>query len=118
MRGLVKHPFAEGLDEKLKEIDPSLSVPSDTVEDVVQRILEGTEKVQDVQPESPVRARDLIRPIERVLIHARGCTAVKLIRIAKQLNKKVLLVQSDPDMSSVAVDMLGEQDEVLSLIHI
>ncbi len=115
MRGLVKHPFAEGLDEKLKEIDPSLSVPSDTVEDVVQRILEGTEKVQDVQPESPVRARDLIRPIERVLIHARGCTAVKLIRIAKQLNKKVLLVQSDPDMSSVAVDMLGEQDEVISL---
>ena len=115
MRGLVKHPFAEGLDEKLKEVDPALSIPSDTVEDVVQRILEGTEKIQDVQPELPAKARDLIRPIEKVLIHARGCTAVKLIRIAQKLGKKVLLVQSDPDMGSVAVDMLGSQDEVISL---
>ena len=115
MRGLVKHPFAEGLDDKLQQIDPSINVPSDTVEDIVVRILEGSTAVQDVQPELPVKARDLIGPIERVLIHARGCTAVKLIRIAKQLNKQVLLVQSDPDMDSVAVDMLTDQDEVISL---
>lgn len=115
MRGLVKHPFAEGLDEKLKAIDPTLSIPSDTVEDVIQRVVEGRAPVQDVQPEMPVIARDLIRPIDKVLIHARGCTAVKLIRIAQTLDKKVLLVQSDPDMNSVAVDMLREQDEVISL---
>lgn len=116
MRGLVKHPFAEGLDEKLREVDPAISIPRDSVEDVVQRILEGQDLPSgDMQTEDPVQARDLMAPIEKVLIHARGCTAVKLIRIAQQLDKKVLLVQSDPDMDSVAVDMLREQDEVVSL---
>lgn len=116
MRGLVKHPFAEGLDEKLKEVDPAISIPKDSIEDVVQRILEGQEpSSSDVLTEDPIKARDLMKPIEKVLIHARGCTAVKLIRIAQRLDKKVLLVQSDPDMDSVAVDMLREQDEVVSL---
>ena len=116
MRGLVKHPFAEDLDEKLKEVDPAISVPKDSVEDVVQRILEGQELSSDSQSaEEPPKARDLIGPINKVLIHARGCTAVKLIRIAQQLDKKVLLVQSDPDMESVAVDMLRDKDEVISL---
>ncbi len=116
MRGLVKHPFAEDLDEKLKEVDPAISVPKDSVEDVVQRILEGQELSSDSQSaEEPPKARDLIGPINKVLIHARGCTAVKLIRIAQQLDKKVLLVQSDPDMESVAVDMIRDKDEVISL---
>ena len=115
MSGLVQHPFAEGLDEKLRDIDPTISIPSDSVEDVIHRALEGQAPVQDVQPDVPVLARDLIGPIDKVLVHARGCTAVKLIRIAQSLDKKVLLVQSDPDMDSVAVDMLREQDEVISL---
>ena len=116
MRGLVKHPFAEGMDEKLREVDPAIGIPRDEVEDVVQRILEGQDLTPgDSQVEEPVQARDLMAPIEKVLIHARGCTAVKLIRIAQKLGKKILLVQSDPDMDSVAVDMLGERDEVVSL---
>lgn len=119
MRGLVKHPFAEGLDAKLREVDPTISIPNDSIEDVIQRVLEGRSLVQDeqlaLQPEAPAIARDLIGPINRVLIHARGCTAVKLIRIAQQLDKEVLLVQSDPDMDSVAVDMLRDKDEVVSL---
>ena len=60
-------------------------------------------------------ARQLMKPIKRVLIHARGCTAVKLTRIAKKRGTSVVLVQSDPDMDSVAVGMLGDGDQVVSL---
>ena len=35
-----------------------------------------------------------------MLIHARGCTAVKLVRIAQKNDIEVVLVQSDPDMES------------------
>ena len=116
MKGLVKHPFAEGLDEKLRDVDPAISIPVDSVDDVVQRILEDQDISEAVTvTEDEIKARDLMAPINKVLIHARGCTAVKLIRIAQKLDKQVLLVQSDPDMDSVAVDMLKEQDEVVSL---
>ena len=43
--------------------------------------------------------QDLVRPVRKVLIHARGCTAAKLIRIAQKQNIQVVLVQSDPDMN-------------------
>ncbi len=115
MRGLVKHPFAEGLDEKLREVDPGIGMPQENIEDVIERILAGRDIPGELPAEQLVKARDLMAPIEKVLIHARGCTAVKLIRIAQQLEKTVLLVQSDPDMESVCVDMLRDQDEVVSL---
>jgi acetyl/propionyl-CoA carboxylase alpha subunit/acetyl-CoA carboxylase beta subunit len=117
MAGLVKHPFAEGMDEELSSIDPELVIPSRTVDEVLAERLEG--RIADnggMEPEKPVTARELLGPIEKVLIHARGCTAVKLIRIAQQLEKKVLLVQSDPDIDSAAADMMREGvDEVVSL---
>ncbi len=117
MAGLVKHPFAEGMDDELAAIDPGIVLPSRTVEQVLSERLEGRIADNDgLEPERLVTARELLGPIEKVLIHARGCTAVKLIRIAQQLDKKVLLVQSDPDMDSVAVDMIRkDQDEVVSL---
>ncbi|MCZ6854125.1 MAG: ATP-grasp domain-containing protein, partial [Gammaproteobacteria bacterium] len=58
---------------------------------------------------------DLIKPVRRVLIHARGCTAAKLIRIAQKNNIEVVLVQSDPDMESTAVDLLWERDSVVCI---
>ena len=115
MRGIVKHPFADGLDEKLREVDPAIGIPRDTVSDVIQQVLEGQESSGERGIEPAIKARDLMAPIQKVVVHARGCTAVKLIRIAQQLDKKVLLVQSDPDMDSVAVDMLREGDEAVSL---
>ena len=117
MRGLVKHPFAETLDQELRAIDPRIPVPTETVEDVIERIFAGAllPEAVDTSAEEPTDGRALMGPIKRVLIHARGCTAVKLIRIAKQRNTAVVLVQSDPDMDSVAADMLGEGDELLSL---
>lgn len=116
MQGLVKHPFAEDLDRRLQEVDPAVKVPSETIEQVVAKVLAGTASLEHHVPERKVvRAVDMMRPLNKVLIHARGCTAVKLIRIAQKLDINVLLVQSDPDMESVAVDMLREQDEVVCL---
>ncbi|MBX2848785.1 MAG: ATP-grasp domain-containing protein [Acidiferrobacterales bacterium] len=116
MQGLVKHPLADGLDDKLKKVDPDITVPEDTVADVVERVLAGTASIEAQGAEQKIyRAVDCVGEIKKVLIHARGCTAVKLIRIAQQRGHSVLLVQSDPDMESVAVDLLTDQDEVVCL---
>ena len=116
MQGLVKHPLAKGLDEKLKEVDPSITIPEDTITDVVERVLAGTASIEAKGSEQKVfRALDCVGEIKKVLIHARGCTAVKLIRIAQKRGHSVLLVQSDPDMESVAVDLLTDKDEVICL---
>jgi len=117
MRGLVKHPFAETLDQELRAVDPQIPVPTETVEKVIERVFGGSwlpEAVAGDDDEEP-DGRHLMGPIERVLIHARGCTAVKLTRIAKRRGTSVVLVQSDPDMDSVAADLLGDGDEVISL---
>ena len=115
MHGLVEHPFAPDLDEQLRTIDPDILTPKESVEDVLERALSGRVETQQVQDSEPVAARDLLRPIETILIHARGCTAAKLIRVAKKLNKKVLLVQSDPDMGSAPAGMLDDNDELVCL---
>ncbi|MEE9254722.1 MAG: biotin carboxylase N-terminal domain-containing protein, partial [Pseudomonadales bacterium] len=118
MQGLVKHPFAPNLDEELQRIDPDIPLPAVTVEEVVDWVMEGS--VAERRAIVATRGRrdvpeTLERRVERVLIHARGCTAVKLIRIAQQQSIEVVLVQSDPDMDSVAVDMLGERDRVICI---
>jgi acetyl/propionyl-CoA carboxylase alpha subunit len=118
MQGLVKHPFFDDLDDALRRIDPEIPLPSETVVEVVHRIMAGSLS-QDrpiVVPRRPrFRDRDLVRPVRRVLIHGRGCTAVKLVRVAQRLGIEVVLVQSDPDMESVAVDMLSERDHVVCI---
>jgi acetyl/propionyl-CoA carboxylase alpha subunit len=118
MQGLVKHPFHPELDDRLRQIDPDIPVPQESVEDVVSRVVAGV-----LSQERPVVSahrprytdQDLIRPIRKVLVHARGCTAVKLIRIAQRNGIDVVLVQSDPDMESVAVDMLGDRDQLVCI---
>ncbi len=118
MQGLVKHPFLPELDEELRRIDPEIPVPQETVEDVVQRVLSGILSQQRpvvVAHRPKYTDRDLIRPVRRTLIHARGCTAVKLIRIAQKNGIEVVLVQSDPDMESAAVDMLGNRDTLVCI---
>ncbi|HEX7035920.1 MAG TPA: biotin carboxylase N-terminal domain-containing protein [Pseudomonadales bacterium] len=118
MQGLVTHPFLKGLDEELRRIDPEIPVPQETVEDVVQRVLAGilSQARPVVVAHRPrYTPKDLVRPVRRTLIHARGCTAVKLIRIAQKNNIEVVLVQSDPDMESVAVDMLLPRDTLVCI---
>ncbi|MEM8768321.1 MAG: carboxyl transferase domain-containing protein, partial [Pseudomonadota bacterium] len=118
MQGLVKHPFHPELDDALREIDPDIPVPQETVEDVVSRVVSGVlsqERPVVVAHRPRYTDKDLIRPTKRTLIHARGCTAVKLIRIAQKNDIEVVLVQSDPDMESVSVDMLREQDRLVCI---
>jgi len=118
MQGLVKHPFYTKFDEALRQVDPDVPVPTESVEDVVTRVWAGVLSKQRpvVVAHNPhYTDRDLIRPVKKVLIHARGCTAVKLIRIAQRNGIRVVLVQSDPDMESAAADMMGERDELVCI---
>jgi len=118
MQGLVKHPFYPGFDEALRKIDDQIPVPGETVQEVVRRIWNGvlSQARPVVVAHNPhYTDRDLIRPVRKTLIHARGCTAIKLIRIAQRNDIRVVLVQSDPDMESAVVDMLSSRDEVVCI---
>jgi len=112
MAGLVKHPFSPDHDDALRLIDPTIPLPTESVEQVVDRIMSGR-----LDAESPIlvvrepREEDLIRPVKKILIHARGCTAVKLLERAMHLGHEVVLVQSDPDMDSVPADMVRNDPE-------
>ena len=118
MAALVRHPFLPTLDEALRRIDPAIPVPRDTVRDVFARVMAGAEV--DVRPsvETP-RARvseaALYRPVQAMLVHARGCTAAKIVRVARRQGVRVVLVQSDPDMESTAADMLSETDALVCI---
>ena len=118
MRGLVQHPFLPTLDEELRKIDPDIPVPRETVAGAVRRVLAGGFDLAPPaapDPRPPVREDDLVRPVAKVLIHARGCTAVKLIRVAQREGLQVVLVQSDPDMESTAADMLRDTDALVCI---
>ena len=109
MAGLVKHPFSEDHDVELRKIDPTIPVPTETVEQVVDRVMSGVLEAQSPLVELNLpKEEELIRPVKRVLIHARGCTAVKLVSRAKALGHEVVLIQSDPDMESVPADMVRD----------
>ncbi|MCW8195284.1 ATP-grasp domain-containing protein [Proteobacteria bacterium 005FR1] len=116
MAGLVKHPFAPDLDSKLREIDQSMPLPQLTVEEIIENTfskvlpsLPGDEVELSVDPKS------LMKPVKKVLVHARGCTAVKLIRKAHDNNLQVVLVASDPDMTAVPAKMLRSRDRLICL---
>ena len=118
MQGLVKHPFYPTVDDDLRAIDPRIPIAVETVEAAIQRVLGGgfADQRPVVVAHRPIYTdTDLIRPVKKVLIHARGCTAVKLIRIAQQNNIDIVLVQSDPDMDSVAVDQLDANDTLVCI---
>lgn len=109
MRGLVKHPFAGDLDKDLRRVDPAIPLPTESVEQVVDRIMSGRlTAAEPVVVKRVTSEAELIRPINRVLIHARGCTAVKLVSKAIEFGHEVVLVQSDPDMDSVPADMVRD----------
>ena len=107
MRGLVKHPFSAELDQELRRIDPAIPLPIESVEQVVDRIMSGSlNAAEPMVVQHHISEAELIRPIKRVLVHARGCTAVKLVSRAIHYGYEVVLVQSDPDMDSVPADMV------------
>ena len=118
MQGLVKHPFHPALDDELRGIDAEMPVPTETVADAVRRVMAGGFDVAPAATPAPapaVREADLVRTVSKVLIHARGCTAVKLIGVAQAEGLNVVLVQSDPDMESTAADMLRQEDALVCI---
>ena len=116
MAGLVEHPFSAELDNKLAEIDPKMPLPEKTVKQAITEAfalmipdMAQSKKDEQVDP------RSLMKPVDKVLIHARGCTAVKLIRKAHESNINVVLTASDPDMQSVPAKMLKENDKLICI---
>ncbi len=109
MNGLVKHPFSEEHDVELRRIDPTIPLPTETVEQVIDRVMSGSLDASGPAVDLNIpKEEDLIRPVKKTLIHARGCTAVKLVSRAKALGHEVVLIQSDPDMDSVPADMVRD----------
>ena len=116
MVDLVEHPFAPDLDAQLRAVDPDIPLPQLKVADVIANVLQGkAPRMAAAQQPRPRRARKVFRPVKKVLVHARGCTATKLVDRAHAHGLRVVLVQSDPDMESVAARRLSESDAVVCL---
>ena len=118
MEGLVTHPFFDDLDTDLRSIDPNIPTPTATVEDAVANVLSDDYTFGTPLPLSAPRQTseaELYQPVRRVLVHARGCAASKIVRVAQENNIETVLIQSDPDVESVAADMLGPKDQLVSI---
>jgi acetyl/propionyl-CoA carboxylase alpha subunit len=117
MQGLVKHPFNHDLDKQLIAIDPAIPTPVESVMDVCHRVFKGLYRpeVDITATETKVDERALLRPVKRTLIHARGCTAAKLISVAQREGIEVVLVQSDPDMDSAVAGQLTDKDTLICI---
>ena len=115
MMGLVRHPFADDLDGRLLAIDAEIPIPNANVAAVIRNVLEGRAHPETAERSPPRRARKIFRPVSKVLLHARGCTAVKLIDGAHDHGLDVVLVQSDPDMESVAAARVSDSDALVCL---
>ena len=117
MQGLVKHPFSSDLDKQLRAIDPAIPTPVESVMDVCHRVFKGLYRPDTdiTAAEVKVDERALLKPVKRTLIHARGCTAAKLISIAQQENIEVVLVQSDADMDSAVAGQLTARDTLICI---
>ena len=117
MTDLVINPFVDGLDARLRAIDPAIPVARKTTEEVLQRILQGyvTPEKADEKESTSMVEKKIFRPVKRILIHARGCTAQKLVKKAQESNIEVVLVQSDPDMTSTAADELNDKGRLVCI---
>ncbi|MPY22851.1 ATP-grasp domain-containing protein [Shewanella psychropiezotolerans] len=117
MNALVINPFSDTIDDQLSSIDPLMPKPTAKIEDVIANALSTLVPEMMAADEEIVQddPRELMKPIKKVLIHARGCTAVKLIRKAHDNGIDVVLVASDPDMNSVPADMLKGNDKLVCI---
>jgi acetyl/propionyl-CoA carboxylase alpha subunit len=117
MDGLVKNPFDKDIDQKLLEIDPQIPVAKYSVEEIISRVLSGEyqlsvgDEVQTYSPQENLHTGEL----KRVLIHARGCTAARLIQGTQDAGMEVVLVASDPDMESYPTTLLREKDRLVCI---
>ena len=116
MQALVAHPFAADVDRHLLAVDPDMPLPRLEVADVIASVIQGKSAgPAEVAPAPSPPARKIFRPVEKVLVHARGCTAAKLVAAAHEHGLRVVLVQSDPDMESLAARRLSSADALVCL---
>ena len=117
MDGLVINPFDEALDEKFVEIDPDIPVPHESISEAIARVLKGEYKPEGIQTAEEVLPKGYITfdPVKRLLIHARGATAARLVEGAHAAGVDVVLVQSDADMESHPTKLLGGRDRLVCL---
>ncbi|GGI78217.1 biotin carboxylase N-terminal domain-containing protein [Shewanella gelidii] len=117
MNGLVHNPFTDSLDDRLTSIDPLMPRATENIGDLITKAVSTLVPEMIVEDETIVQndPRELMKPIDKVLVHARGCTAVKLIRKAHDNDINVVLVASDPDMNAVPADMLKENDKLVCI---
>lgn len=119
MQGLVKHPFNLDLDRQLRAIDPTIPTPVESVMDVCHRVFKGLYRPDgdgaSAESNTLVDERSLLKPVKRTLIHARGCTAAKLILVAQREGIEVVLVQSDADMDSAVAGQLTDKDTLVCI---
>jgi acetyl/propionyl-CoA carboxylase alpha subunit len=117
MDGLVKNPFDTDIDEKLLEIDPQIPVAKISVEEIISRVLSGEYQlsIEDEIQAYSTQENLHVGEIKRVLIHARGCTATRLILGAQDAGMEVVLVASDPDMESYPATLLKKRDRLVCI---
>jgi len=118
MQGQVSHPFVLDLDVQLKALDNDIPLPQQTIENVLQKELsDGVALVEDGQEvgHEPVKQAKIFRPVKRVMIYARGCTAMKLILKAREHGLNVTLIASDPDMKAAPAMALGPDDNLVCI---
>jgi len=115
MKSIVEHPIISDVDSRLREIDSGIASADLTVNELINSWLSDKELADRKTSINHTISDQKFEPYKKVLIHARGCTAVKLIREAHAIDLSVVLVQSDPDMDSVAADMLKADDNLVCL---
>ena len=118
MEGLVINPFDEEIDQKLRTIDPHMPIAEISVREVINRVLDGEYRatVQEEEQVPTVQDELHLHTINRLLIHARGCTANRLIQSAHQAEIPVVLVQSDADIDSYPTQLLNQEKDRLICI--
>ena len=88
MRGLVHHPFADDLDEQLRRVDPNIPLPTETVEEVVERIMAGVLEAAEVpKVEVPTEEADVVREVKK-----QG-TMDRLVRLRKGEERDSLVAE-------------------------
>jgi acetyl/propionyl-CoA carboxylase alpha subunit/acetyl-CoA carboxylase beta subunit len=118
MQGLVEHPFHQQLDDVLRTIDPAIPLARETVEEVTDRVLRLELASSEEGEASEIQGTGsmIVKPFKRVIVHARGCAAEKIVRKAQENNLEVILAQSDADMESPAAELLREGRDQLVCI--
>ena len=118
MQGLVSHPFITDLDKQLQALDSDIPLADQTIEAVLERELSGTAplevKATSVGPVA-IEKEKIFRPINKLLIYARGCTAMKLILKAHEYGLNVTLIASDPDMKAAPAKSLAPEDDLVCI---